>query len=186
MSFDGKPGLVIVGSGHRPGRLGVSDNPATWRPAIEHLADLLAHFSVLAHGRLEVLSGMAEGFDLMLAGAALKARDEYRLGIRLVAAIPFENDTMAFQHPVAKKWHAHIRERADHVHIASGQLWNFRDRNYWMADRPRTLGVPGICWAAYDGEPKGGTYQTVNRAKLNNLPVDTRLFRAVREQLGVS
>jgi hypothetical protein len=188
VSFEGKPSLVIVPTGHRCERLGVPLNPMSWRPAIEHLADLLGHFSVMACGRLEVLTGMAEGFDMMVGAAALKARDTRGHRLRVVAVIPFEGDIYAFKHATSKKWHASIRSRADHVHVASEHMWDFRTRNYWLADRPKTLGVPGVCWAAWDQDPKkgGGTYQTVMRARLNNLPVDTSFYQVVREQLGVS
>lgn len=54
-----------------------------------------------------------------------------------------------------------------------------------MADRPRELGVPGVCWACTDGDRKGGTFQTINRCRLNNVPVDDRFYHVVREQLGV-
>ena len=80
---------TLCGSGHRPDKLGGHWNPIGFRPAIQQVQRILIDITQQHTGPVTVISGMALGFDMILAVAAIQARAAGS-PIRLVAAIPFE------------------------------------------------------------------------------------------------
>lgn len=172
---------MIIGTGHRPERLGAEGNPDTWLPAVEYLQHAIEAMAAMG-GPQVVVSGMAEGFDLMLAAAALRAKDA-GLPVRLVAAVPFRGDVDRFKHDKAKLWHARALQRADEIHVCSDRRFDYKTRNFWMVTQPKHRGVPGILWSCWNGEGGSGTAQTYAMAKSVGLQIDNTFFGKLRPLL---
>lgn len=177
--------LVVVVTGGRPASLGCDPDPRTWTPAMQYIKDVVRHYRVLVKGRLIVVTGVAEGFDLMVAGGVLLAKDE-GVAVELISAVPFAGDTEGFVHKTSVRYHDRVLERSDEVHVISEVPWSYEPRNLWMTMQPQSRGMAGVGWSAWNGAYKGGTYQTRRMMFDAKLPVDNSFYRLVREQLGVS
>ena len=141
-------GKIVAGTGHRPDKLGGYGDDVLRR---------LYNFALLRLRELEptkVISGMALGWDTALALAAI------RLGVPLVAAIPF--DTFHSQWPQASQdrfWK--IVEAATTVHVVCPpgyQARKLQERNEWMVDRCDVL------LALWNGSA-GGTANCIGYAR---------------------
>lgn len=104
--------MIIAGTGHRPDKLPV---PGVEPYSVAHL-DRLTEFAM--HALLEypdlrkVLSGMAQGWDMALARAAIK------LGIPLHAAVPFKGFEARWPTDAQRMYHLTLGQ-AQHVTIVS-------------------------------------------------------------------
>lgn len=161
---------LIVGTGHRPPGLNWDPDPKTWLWAVDYLEQRLLE-ALEAHGPLVVVTGMAEGFDLVL-GAAGDRLARKGLPVRVVCAIPFAGDTAYFKHPTAVKWHTRIRSEAAKVWVGANTRHTYAVRNQWLIDRFKAWNAPGEVWCAWNGKfgkPGGGTGQTVRFARQAGL-----------------
>ena len=142
-------GLTVSGTGHRLDKLG---GYATWA------YNLLVQLAVMILSALKpkkVISGMAIGWDQALAEAAV------RLGIPLIAAIPFKGQESRWPKESQKKYHELLAQAAEVVDTSNGQSYHPRlmqVRNEWMVDNS------DLVVALFDGT-KGGTYNCVKYAK---------------------
>ena len=141
--------MIIAGTGHRTHRLQGRD--AQVQGAV---------FDLLTELRpTEVISGMADGFDMYLALAALEQ------DIPLTAAVPF----MGHGSRVSQEVYDFIKSAAKRVVYTCEYeykgAWQYLLRDQWMVDNCDLLLA---CW---DGEPFGGTYVTVEYAIKVGRPV---------------
>lgn len=140
--------MIASASGHRPDKLGGYQEENRVR---------LVSFAELILSELKpdtVISGFALGWDQAVSEAAL------RLGIDLVAAIPFvgqeerwsKEDKARYNEHMARAWHVEI------VCPGGYEPWKFQRRNEVMADAGDVL--PTL----WDGS-EGGTKNFVDYAR---------------------
>ena len=157
---------VVAFTGHRPPRLGGYGSLNPVRAAVmKRLGAILVErgFGPFAG---EAYCGMAQGFDQWAAEVCLDRQ------IPFIAAVPFQGYEKLWP-PAAQAWVRYLCGRAARVHYVSqgGQVRDRRGaalacdaRNRWMVDRADLL---ISCW---DGEPGGGTWNTLQYAKAKGLP----------------
>ena len=106
---------TIAAIGHGPGGLGGAWRPMAWMPAIETIRARLA--ALAAEGPLRVHTTLDAGFPLMVAAAALLARDE-GAPITLVAVLPHPLPAEEDREPRAiYSWARRALARADERHV---------------------------------------------------------------------
>jgi hypothetical protein len=150
-------GKVLMGTGHRPDKLGGYDiYPST----LNKLTDLAGNYlEELEPDR--VVSGMAQGWDSALAIAAI------RKGIPLTAAVAFDGVEKRWT-PDAQRLFHRILDKSDNVRVvgntgsgrSAGQLLN--DRNLWMIDN--SSGVLAL-WNGTSGGTANAVRDAIGRDK---------------------
>lgn len=140
--------LVVCGTGHRPDKLGGEydlKGPVTKAIAAEI-------YSLLDRLKPDyVISGMAQGFDQILAVCAINH------GINLHAAIPCDGQELLWP-KASQMLYASILKRAwcqTVVNPGPYEPWKMQARNIWMVDNSDEVIA---CW---DGT-KGGTSNCVD------------------------
>jgi hypothetical protein len=183
---------IIVGAGHRPGGLLNLWRPISWMPAVMVLRDRIIEDAVDTGGTVEVLSGMDIGFGLMLAGAALMAKDQ-GYNVRLVAVPAYSTQFDAFhQNHAATNWYHKAMARADDVKFSRNQRPIDRkhaehlqkERTQWMVEWALSHDNK-VMLAAYNGKPGNETAHAVAYAERRNLEVEN-VFTDVIAVLGRS
>ncbi len=147
---------ILAGTGHRPPRLGLGYDSNSNRLLTEFAKSLLVN-----GGPSEVVSGMAQGWDMALAHAAIL------LGIPLTCAIPFDGQESRWPADSQRRYNA-ILGKARHVEIVCKGSYSpskFITRDRWMVDRADAV------LALWDKQEKGGTFQTVKYAIDNDVKV---------------
>lgn len=116
--------------------------------------------------------GMAMGFDLLAAEAALSLQSELR-DLQVVAVVPFRGQTARWSKEAQSKYNSILRI-VDDVVVLSGRYYNgcLLRRNDYMVCRSSRL----ITY--YNGLNKGGTFYTVKKAGQNGLKV-VNLYNSV-------
>lgn len=141
--------MIVAGSGHRPDKLGIVNEPRYY-----DLAGF-AKTQLIGLGQVEgVISGMALGWDQALAVAALD------LGIPFVAAVPF-NDQPARWREEDQRVYRWLLSQANQVEIVCHGDYaphKMQVRNRWMVDRC------DLVLALWDGSP-GGTANCLTYAR---------------------
>lgn len=158
---------VVAATGHRPDKLWNTWDPDKWMPMIQvakaFLFDRMEKAVLADYDGLHVISGMALGWDMIVAAAALMLRNEGH-PIYLEAAVPFKGQDAIWRNDKARRWYARALETADMVTIVVPDIERDKNgkvvthaaikaldiRNHYMADRCHMLLA---CW---DGT-KGGT-----------------------------
>jgi uncharacterized phage-like protein YoqJ len=138
---------IIAGTGHRPNKLAAH---ASLPKLHEFATTVLA--SKLKPTR--VISGMAVGWDIALAEAALG------LGIPLVAAVPFKGQESRWPQDVQRRYSTLLGLAAEVVYVSEPgyEAWKYQKRNEWMTDQCHVL------LALWNGSP-GGTANCVRYAQ---------------------
>lgn len=109
--------------------------------------------------------GMAMGFDLLAAEAALSLQSELR-DLQVIAVVPFRGQSDRWSKEAQAKYDAILRI-VDDVVVLSERYFNgcLLKRNDYMVNHSSRL------IAYYDGLNKGGTFYTVKKAGQNGLEV---------------
>ena len=179
--------MIIAGTGHRPKNFGGLTDPHELMPAIQVLMEWLLD---LAGGEpCEVVVGMAEGFDLMLAWAALMLAKQGH-PFTVTAALPWPEFCDRIRHARAKSWAGQVLLRAresGHVHeVVKAKPAKIQDprtgrpvedskqinrilyqRNVWMVNRLQLRAQPSnMLLACWDGvqDQRSGTLNTMRYA----------------------
>lgn len=141
---------MIVGvTGHR----GVEQEPGE--------LDRFARLFVALSGATKIISGMALGWDMAVAKAALD------LDVPLIAAVPFPQQAERWPMGEQAQW-LRCLNAAEKINIG-GPGYDDRlylDRNKWIVDHSTRLG------ALYDGRERGGTRHCVLYAQSEGVMVD--------------
>lgn len=156
--------IIVVCTGHRPPRLGL-DYSAESNRILTDFAEHELGSVLLAHYVTEVVSGMAQGWDQAVAHAA------FRLGIPLVAAVPFDSQEAKWPEEAKRRYYA-LLAKASLVHVVSPGGYaakKFIVRDHWMVDRAVSTG--GLLMSLWDGKSEGGTWHTVNYAQQQGVSV---------------
>jgi uncharacterized phage-like protein YoqJ len=148
---------VIAVTGHRPNKLGGYSDVTFIR------LHALATFMLKRLQPAAVISGMAQGWDMEVAQAALDMQ------VPLIAAIPFEDQDKLWSMATQARY-AGLIKRASQVELVSPGTFTpekFHRRNRWMVDHCERL------VALWDPtERAGGTYETMQYARLRKIPCD--------------
>lgn len=147
--------LVVAGTGHRIDK--IRDR------TVEVIAATLEFLAEVQPSH--VISGMATGFDQILAAAARN------IGIPWTAAIPFPGQHLRWPQQDQDTYHCLLESASDIVVVSPSYTgpWVMQVRNEWMVDR---CGLLVSCW---DGSP-GGTANCLRYAR--------RVGRVVRSLEG--
>lgn len=146
--------MIMFATGHRPDKLLGYGLPAQRKLAIFAGEVLQRERPTL------IISGMALGWDMAVAAAALFT------GIPYIAAVPFEGQESKWPEE-AQANYRFLRSfaiRVVHVCTPGYAAWKMQTRNEWMVDN----GEWGL--ALWDGSP-GGTANCVRYANNSNKPV---------------
>lgn len=148
--------MIICGTGHRPNKLGGYGNEARIK-----LVNIAGRW--LRDNRPDkVISGMALGWDMALAFAALMEEPE----IPLLAAVPFEGQECMWPQQSRQDYHDVIRDATEVVHVCDPGYapWKMQRRNEWMVDNS------DLVLALWDGS-SGGTGNCIAYAEKVGKPI---------------
>lgn len=152
--------ITLAFTGHRPHKLGGYSPLLDVR--LREFAKLCIYgYNVKGQPVTRVISGMAQGWDMAAAEAAIA------LGIPVFAAIPFAGQESMWPDEARNRYHSILAQCA-HVATICGGTYSphkMHMRNAWMVDSANAL-----C-ALWDGS-KGGTDNCVKYAKRRGVPVE--------------
>jgi uncharacterized phage-like protein YoqJ len=147
--------MIVAVTGHRPDKLGGYSSSG---PHIK--------LSAIATNWLEVnkpeyvITGMAQGWDLIIAETCLKLKIPY------IAAIPFKGQELLWPEHTQRYYQVLLGAAEDAVVVSPGVFSSrkMHIRNEWMVDRGDTI------LAMWDGS-QGGTGSCIKYAKSKNKPI---------------
>jgi uncharacterized phage-like protein YoqJ len=140
-------GLTLAFTGHRPPKL------SGYLPEVDHCLFQLA-YHVLTHCKPDkVISGMALGWDMAVAQAAIT------MGIHTIAAVPFVNQQAKWPEHSQNRYAAILKKCSKVIVVTEGPYaaWKMQTRNVWMVENSHKL-----C-ALWDGT-EGGTGNCITAA----------------------
>ena len=147
-------------TGHRPDRLPWLQNPGDLRTqALERMLWERICFSY-REGYTCFLSGMARGVDLLCARLVLRLREE-EPEVRLIPVLPYPGQAGHWPKPEREEHRKLLYLCREELVVVSPAYTRacFALRNRYLVDHAaKIIGV-------YDGQPNGGTWQTLHYAK---------------------
>lgn len=163
--------MIIAGTGHRPNKLGNEyDYKGPYTDFIRgELERKLSHLKVDL-----IISGMAIGFDMILALVALK------LGIKLQCYIPFKGQERTWPEPSQKLYHK-ILYKSNNIYIVdtnkvcSYNMYREEKQTIYhpikMNDRNKSMvDIADMVISCHDGST-GGTANCIAYANSVNKPI---------------
>jgi uncharacterized phage-like protein YoqJ len=140
--------MILAGTGHRPNKLG------GYAEQVNVKLRAVARVGIHRHAPTRIISGMALGWDMALAEAAVE------LGIPFTAAVPFAGQEKMWPAPSQERYRK-LLEQAAHVEtVCTGgyAAWKMQRRNEWMVDHC------DLVLALWDGT-EGGTGNCIRYAE---------------------
>lgn len=153
---------IVAFTGHRPVKLlGYSDEARDRLRA--YARNVLSPFAPLGFQSCQhkVISGMALGWDMAIAGAAVDLR------IPLIAAVPFVGHHSKWVNDSDKMEYLKLSNAAERIEVVSPGGYSadkMQVRNEWMVNNCSKLG------ALWDGS-EGGTFNCVKYAERIGKPI---------------
>lgn len=157
--------MIVAATGHRPNKLGGYDD------AINQRLVRGAAWWMREHGATKAISGMALGWDMAVARAAINA------GVPLIAALPFRGQERRWPKP-SRDLYNWLLENSYSVHVVCDggyAAWKMQRRNEWMVDNADRI------LALWDGSD-GGTANCIKYAQERGRPI-TNLWASWRKKL---
>lgn len=158
--------MIICGTGHRPNKLG------GYGPEAEAVVYETAKQWLLDNMPDKVISGMAMGWDMALARAAIS------LEIPLIAAVPFKGQESRWSYQTVNLYHKLLSEADEVVYVCDEgyAAWKMQVRNEWMVNHA------DLVLALWDGS-SGGTGNCIAYAEKVGKPIHNTwdLYQQVRE-----
>lgn len=156
--------MIVAGTGHRPDKLGGWDNVNAFRKTVD-----VAVTALEEQDPLGVVSGMAAGWDLALAHAAME------LDIHLLCAVPFSGQEKRW----SRYWQQLYKEAMDYatevrvlfepdIAVKHEVVRALHGRNIWMVEYIKSKN--GKILALWNGT-KGGTAHCVRSAERAGVTV---------------
>lgn len=126
---------------------------------------LFAIQNACAQGYEDFYSGACYGFDILAGEAVLFLRDKLQSPIRLLCALPYENQAQLWSEPWRDRYFSML-ERADRVTTLQTRYTRgcYHRRNAFMVERSSLL----IC---YHNGQEGGTEDTIRCAERLGLDI---------------
>ena len=157
-------GKIAAGTGHRPDKLGGWDNVPAFYRVVNLAVEALEENDIVG-----VVSGMAAGWDLALAHAAME------LDIHLMCAIPFEGQELRWSN-FWRQIYGEAREYATEERVLYTPNTDvyyevakaLKDRNDWMVNYIQSKN--GKILALWNGS-KGGTAHCIRSAERSKIEV---------------
>lgn len=143
--------MIISFTGHRPDKL-YNKQGFIFSKLIEYLGKEKPE---------KCISGMCIGVDLLAAESC------YCLNIPFIAAVPFVGQEDKWRMEDKLRYNFFLSKAAE-VKIISDSgydAWKYQVRNKWMVNNSDRL------LAVYNGDMKGGTFNTIKYAKSINKPI---------------
>lgn len=153
---------ILAGTGHRPDKLGGYSKEVT-----DKLIDLAVKY--IPKDTTKIISGMALGWDMALAYAAIERN------IPFIAAIPFKGQESKWP-PYSQSEFNFLLEKAEEIVIVSDGgygAWKMQVRNKWMVDHCDEV------VSLWDGSA-GGTANCIKYANSVKKPI-TNLWNKFNE-----
>lgn len=151
-------------TGYRPNKFPfkLNSNDINFLLLQRHLSNALS--ALVEDGCRTFYSGMAMGFDIIAAEAVLQIKNSFN-GIKLICAVPFENQQAKFPYLWQKRYQ-NIINYCDEKIILSNEFHKgcYHIRNCFMVDNSDFV----VTW--YDGR-RGGTFNTLKYAKELNRSI---------------
>lgn len=151
--------MIVAGTGHRPDKLGGYGNyERTERRKLFDIARFWLEHNMEPDS--SVISGMAQGWDQILACAAIS------LGIPFTAAIPFKGQELAWPEKAQESYHVLLNAAVEVITVCDGGYapWKMQKRNEWMVDHSQ------LVLAFWNGTP-GGTANCIKYANAKGKAV---------------
>lgn len=148
---------ILAGTGHRPPKLGGYKLPNPIYIKVCQQTEKI----LLEEKPDKVISGMALGFDLWLAHVAIK------LGIPVLAAVPFDGQESAWPQSSQQLYNALLKKASEIIIVSEGgySASKMQVRNEFMVDKC------DLVLACYNGDQTGGTANCIAYAKNKNKPI---------------
>lgn len=153
--------MILAGSGHRPDKLpdkltGYDYNNPVYKYIKTELYKIIDELKPT-----KIISGMALGFDTILAQAAID------LKIPFIAAIPFVGQEKIWPQSSKDTYNKLLNLAAEKVIVCEGgyAAWKMQKRNEFMINNATTV------VACYNGDLSGGTFNCIEYAKSLNIPI---------------
>lgn len=158
--------MIIAGTGHRPDKLG------GYADDVQVELIKLARSWMQENKPTKVISGMAVGWDLALATAALKEK------IPFIAAVPFYGQENVWPRKIRDVYNNYLLLAEQIIIVCQGGYgrWKFQRRNVWMVDHC------DMVLALWNGSP-GGTENCVKYAQKSKKPI-INLWETYKEILS--
>lgn len=139
--------MIVAATGHRPNKLGGYGDDIT---KALHITASKALDGIAS----KVISGMALGWDMAIASAAVD------LDIPFIAAVPFKGQESVWPDESKRKYNILLSKADDVVYVCDDGYasWKMQKRNEWMVDNC------DILLALWDGS-SGGTDNCIKYAK---------------------
>ncbi|WP_339273817.1 SLOG family protein [Paenibacillus sp. FSL W8-0426] len=153
--------LTACFTGHRPNKLGGYDESNAIMLDVKDRLDRAIDYAVDSLGITTFISGMALGVDMAAAELVLKWREQSpRLGIRLIAAVPFEGQERMWPGTSQDRWFDILAQADEVTYVCEPgyATWKMQKRNAWMVDNS------SLVIAVWDGT-RGGTGNCVEYAR---------------------
>lgn len=155
--------MILATTGHRPHKLGGYTFDVVERLRIVAMNYLYrCQLQLNAFDTIEVITGMALGWDTTVAEAAIER------GIPFCAAVPCDNQEKVWPWQSQLQYRA-LLAKAKTIYVVSPghyEPWKMQARNEWMVDHCDRL------VALWDGT-RGGTYNCIDYAARQKPPVPT-------------
>lgn len=151
--------MILAGTGHRPNKLNKEwnlDGPMSF----EIMTEIADSFDELKPSK--IITGMALGYDMLLAKVALLRK------IPIIAAIPFEGQESRWSKQGQAIYFDILSNPLVTKHIVSEggfANWKMHRRNKWMCDNANAILA---CW---NGDVEGGTAACLNYAHEKGIQV---------------
>jgi len=156
--------LIVAGTGHRPDKLGGYTQEVSqklYQTAFDWLSKNKPKL---------VISGMALGWDIELATAALDLR------LPVLAAVPFIGQESKWPLQSQKNYKAILKLcKVQIVSEGSYAPYKMQIRNEFMVNKCNLL------LALYNGDKSGGTYNCINYAEKRNIKI-VNLYQEFKNQ----
>lgn len=148
--------MIVSGTGHRLGpKVGGFSNTVL-KKMVETAQEWMAQEKPTA-----VLSGMAIGWDMAIAIAAI------RLDIELTCVIPFPGQEKQWPQESQERYQKILKKAKNKVIVHDGpyEPWKMHARNEWLVDNSDLL------LALWDGKRSGGTYNCIQYGMNQDIPI---------------
>jgi len=151
--------MIISGTGHRPSKL-VFEGVKNYSEEQFKFLTKLAEHSFIKLQPTKVISGMALGWDMAVAQAAINQ------SIPFVAAVPFKGQEKQWPQSSQNQFNSLLSRASETVLVSEGSYepWKMQIRNQYLVDHCDLL------VALWDGS-KGGTGNCIEYAKKLNKPI---------------